>query len=103
VNDGLKDFCRDRPGILQIQIFDGLEIEAALLRPAGYDGKTKLPLVVRVHGGPTGGGETALIPGPTAGSARYAVLYPNMRGSTGYGQKFTEMNRADWGAATSRT
>ena len=27
----------------------------------------------------------------------YAVLYPNVRGSTGYGQQFVEMNRADWG------
>jgi dipeptidyl aminopeptidase/acylaminoacyl peptidase len=25
------------------------------------------------------------------------VIYPNVRGSTGYGQKFVEMNRADWG------
>jgi dipeptidyl aminopeptidase/acylaminoacyl peptidase len=27
----------------------------------------------------------------------YAVLYPNVRGSIGYGEKFMEMNRADWG------
>ena len=27
----------------------------------------------------------------------YAVIYPNIRGSIGYGQKFVEMNRADWG------
>ena len=25
------------------------------------------------------------------------MLYPNVRGSTGYGQRFVEMNRADWG------
>jgi dipeptidyl aminopeptidase/acylaminoacyl peptidase len=30
-------------------------------------------------------------------SRGYAVLYPNVRGSTGYGSKFVEMNRADWG------
>jgi dipeptidyl aminopeptidase/acylaminoacyl peptidase len=27
----------------------------------------------------------------------YAVFYPNIRGSIGYGQKFIEMNRGDWG------
>jgi len=31
-----------------------LEIEAELLKPADWDGKTKLPLVAYVHGGPTG-------------------------------------------------
>jgi dipeptidyl aminopeptidase/acylaminoacyl peptidase len=27
----------------------------------------------------------------------FAVLYPNVRGSTGYGEKFTQLNRGDWG------
>ena len=29
----------------------------------------------------------------------YAIFYPNIRGSVGYGQKFIEMNRGDWGGA----
>jgi len=34
------------------------------------------------------------------GGAGFAVLMPNnSRGSIGYGQKFAEMNRADWGGA----
>src|SRR5208337_2100325 len=53
VNDGLKDFTVIAPEFYKYKSFDGLEIEAALLKPAGYDGKTKLPLVVLVHGGPT--------------------------------------------------
>ena len=32
----------------------------------------------------------------------YAIFYPNIRGSIGYGQKFTELNRGDWGGADFR-
>ena len=35
--------------------------------------------------------------GPTAGRARLRGALPNVRGSTGYGQQFVEINRADWG------
>ena len=80
------------------QSFDGLEIEAALLTPPGYDGKTRLPLVALIHGGPTGSWRDAIEPwGQLLAARGYAVFYPNVRGSTGYGQKFIEMNRADWG------
>jgi dipeptidyl aminopeptidase/acylaminoacyl peptidase len=78
--------------------FDGLSIEAALLTPAGYDGKSRLPLVALIHGGPTGSWRDAIDPwGQLLAARGYAVFYPNVRGSTGYGQKFIEMNRADWG------
>jgi dipeptidyl aminopeptidase/acylaminoacyl peptidase len=98
VNDGWKDFAVTVPEFYKYKSFDGLEIEAALLRPAGYDGKTKLPLVVLPHGGPTGRWRDSIDSwGQLLAARGYAVLYPNVRGSTGYGQKFTEMNRADWG------
>jgi len=77
-----------------------LEIEAALVKPADWDGKTKLPLVVYVHGGPTGAWEDSVDAWSQLLAARgFAVLMPNIRGSIGYGQKFAEMNRADWGGA----
>ena len=98
VNDGLKDYAVAVPELYKYKSFDGLEIEAALLRPAGYDGKTKLPLVVLVHGGPTGRWRDSIDSwGQLLVTRGYAVFYPNVRGSTGYGQKFVEMNRADWG------
>ena len=69
-----------------------------MLKPAGYDGKTKLPLVTLVDGGPTGRWRDNIDSwGQLLAARGYAVLYPNVRGSIGYGQKFTEMNRADWG------
>ncbi len=98
LNDGLKDYAVSIPEVYKYKSLDGLEIEAALLRPAGYDGKTRLPLVVLVHGGPTGRWRDTIDTwGQLLVARGYAVFYPNVRGSTGYGEKFVEMNRADWG------
>jgi dipeptidyl aminopeptidase/acylaminoacyl peptidase len=98
LNEGLQDYAVAVPEVYKYKSFDGLEIESALLRPAGYDGKTKLPLVVLVHGGPTGRWRDSIDAwGQLLAARGYAVFYPNIRGSVGYGQKFVEMNRADWG------
>jgi dipeptidyl aminopeptidase/acylaminoacyl peptidase len=78
--------------------FDGLEIEATLLKPSTYDGKSKLPLIALIHGGPTGAWESSIEAwGQLLVARGYAVFYPNIRGSIGYGEKFLESNRADWG------
>jgi dipeptidyl aminopeptidase/acylaminoacyl peptidase len=98
VNDTWKEQGLIAPEFYKYKSFDGTEIGAALLKPAGYDGKPKLALVVRVHGGPTGNWGDSIDPwGQLLVAAGFAVFYPNVRGSIGYGQKFVEMNRADWG------
>jgi len=98
LNDALKPYGLIAPEFYKYKSFDGVEVEAALLKPAGYDGKSKLPTVVLVHGGPTGNWRDAVdIWGQLLVARGYAVLYPNVRGSVGYGEKFMEMNRADWG------
>jgi dipeptidyl aminopeptidase/acylaminoacyl peptidase len=89
-----------RPEIYKYKSFDGVEIEAALLKPANYDGKSKLPLITLVHGGPTGAWESIIEPwGQLLVARGYAIFYPNIRGSLGYGEKFVESNRGDWGGA----
>jgi dipeptidyl aminopeptidase/acylaminoacyl peptidase len=82
----------------------GVDIEAALLLPKGASigppaSKSQpVPLVVLVHGGPTGRWSDVFEPwGQLLASRGYAVLYPNVRGSVGYGEPFVEMNRSDWG------
>jgi dipeptidyl aminopeptidase/acylaminoacyl peptidase len=98
LNDSLETYGLIAPEFYKYKSFDGVEIEAALLKPAGYDGKSKLPAIVLVHGGPTGNWRDAVeIWGQLLVARGYAVLYPNVRGSVGYGEKFMEMNRADWG------
>ncbi|MGB7022369.1 MAG: S9 family peptidase [Candidatus Acidiferrales bacterium] len=80
--------------------FDGLEIEGELLKPLDYSGSGAVPLVVLVHGGPTGAWSDNIDSwGQLLASHGFAVAYFNIRGSTGYGEKFVEMNRADWGGA----
>lgn len=99
------------PEFFKYKSADGVEIEAALLLPPGSAraGSTAPPrarthpLVVLVHGGPTGRWSDAFEPwGQLLAARGYAVLYPNVRGSTGYGQAFVEKNRADWGGGDFR-
>jgi dipeptidyl aminopeptidase/acylaminoacyl peptidase len=73
----------------------GTDVVGGVLElPPDYDGKSKLPLVVGIHGGPTTSTKNAIEFDPHNGrmyfaTAGYAVLFPNYRGSTGYGDKFT--------------
>jgi dipeptidyl aminopeptidase/acylaminoacyl peptidase len=72
---------------------DGAEVGGVLELPPGYKKGDKLPLVVAIHGGPTTSTKADLNFDPHNGrlyfaAAGYAVLLPNYRGSTGYGDKF---------------
>jgi dipeptidyl aminopeptidase/acylaminoacyl peptidase len=101
VNDSWKQFKLATPEYYKYKSFDGTQIEAALLRPTGgsvASATTKLPLIALIHGGPTGRWSDAIEPwGQLLAARGYAVFYPNIRGSVGYGQKFVETNKADWG------
>lgn len=72
---------------------DGVEVEGILELPPDYaPDQGALPLVVELHGGPTDATLFYLrywIYGRTLFAAKgYALLSPNYRGSTGYGDKF---------------
>ncbi len=72
---------------------EGTEVGGVLELPFGYKKGDKLPLVVGLHGGPTTSTKADLNFDPHNGrlyfaAAGYAVLFPNYRGSTGYGDKF---------------
>jgi dipeptidyl aminopeptidase/acylaminoacyl peptidase len=103
LNQAWKQFALSQPDIYKYKSFDGLEIEAALLKPRGSEGQSKLPLIALIHGGPTGRwGYSIETWGQLLAARGYAVFYPNVRGSVGYGQKFVEMNRGDWGGGDFR-
>ena len=98
LNDSWKQYRLNAPEFYKYKSFDGLVIEAALLKPAGADPKNKLPLIALIHGGPTSNWQDSIeVWGQLLAARGYAVFYPNIRGSVGYGQEFIEMNRGDWG------
>jgi dipeptidyl aminopeptidase/acylaminoacyl peptidase len=82
---------------------DGKTIEGLLTSPVGYVAGTRVPLLVIVHGGPTGvfvrSYTGSASPYPVAGFATrgFAVLRCNIRGSGGYGREFRYSNYKDWG------
>jgi len=77
---------------------DGATIEGVLRKPADFDPAKKYPLLVVIHGGPTGVSDPTLSPGDSyypvqTWLARGAlVLQPNYRGSAGYGGAFRALN-----------
>jgi dipeptidyl aminopeptidase/acylaminoacyl peptidase len=96
-NESWDKIPLSEPEFLRYKSFDGTEIEGALLKPLGYQGG-RLPLIVLIHGGPTARWQDSFEAwGQMLVSRGYAVFYPNVRGSTGYGWQFLESNRADWG------
>lgn len=103
LNDAWKEFTLSAREVYKYKSFDGVEIEAALVRPAGAAEGAKLPLIALIHGGPTGNWQDSIeVWGQLLAAHGFAVFYPNIRGSTGYGEKFIEMNRGDWGGADFR-
>ena len=78
---------------------DGLPIMAYLTLPAGRDAKA-LPLIVNVHGGPWGRDHWGYNPEVQfLAGLGYAVLQPQFRGSTGFGDLHFKKSFAQWGLA----
>jgi dipeptidyl aminopeptidase/acylaminoacyl peptidase len=76
----------------------GLEIEAWLQKPHGYDPSRQYPLVLYIHGGPHSAyGEGWFDEFHNISGAGMWVLYTNPRGSSGYGADFTYSTRGRWG------
>ncbi|HZR26367.1 MAG TPA: S9 family peptidase [Vicinamibacterales bacterium] len=77
---------------------DGLEVEGMLWLPADYKPGTKLPLNLAVHGGPAGSWDVSFraIDHVYTGMG-WAVLEPNVRGSSSYGDALLRGNMHDIG------
>ena len=78
----------------------GTKVQAWLYRPPVSTPGTKHPLIVMVHGGPQGAWSDSWSyrwNPPLWAAQGYVVIAPNPRGSTGFGQKFTDEISGDWG------
>jgi len=79
---------------------DGLTIPAYLYRPPGVEAQDPAPAIVWIHGGPTSQFDDSWRRHWQVHyyvKHGYAVLLPNIRGSSGYGQEFELLNRGCWG------
>lgn len=79
---------------------DGVSISGFEIKPPGFSFENKYPLLVLIHGGPQGAwGESWSYRwnAQVFAGAGYVVFMPNPRGSTGYGQAFTDAVTGEWG------
>ena len=77
---------------------DGTAVNGLLTYPVGYVKGTKVPLLLRIHGGPNGQDQHSFSTERQMFAANgYAVLAVNYRGSSGRGQKYSRAIFADWG------
>ncbi len=92
-----KEFQLATREVIQWKSADGTTIEGILMKPADYDASRKYPLLVVIHGGPTGVDTALRAADRTYPLERFAakgalILKPNYRGSAAYGEKFRSLN-----------
>ncbi len=79
---------------------DKTRVQSFVVKPPNFEANRKYPVLFLIHGGPEGEwGEswTYRWNAQVFASAGYVIVMPNPRGSFGYGQKFTEDIKDDWG------
>jgi dipeptidyl aminopeptidase/acylaminoacyl peptidase len=110
-NNKLKQLTRSLPEeiaqenlvegeLIRYPSFDGKEIPAYLYKPKNLKPGERRPVIISVHGGPMAQSTKSwshlrqyLI------NQGYVVLVPNVRGSTGYGKTYHQLDDKDWGGA----
>ncbi len=87
------------PSLVYYESRDGMNIPAYLTVPVGVEPKN-LPTLIMPHGGPYSRDTNRFNYWVQyAAASGYAVLQPNFRGSTGYGDAFREAGHNQWGRA----
>jgi dipeptidyl aminopeptidase/acylaminoacyl peptidase len=91
---GLNVSNLPEPRLVRWQSFDGKQISGFLYMPPAGKFTGPRPVIVNIHGGPEGQSRPTFL-----GRGNYfleemgvAVIYPNVRGSTGYGKTFLSLD-----------
>ncbi len=101
-NPELASIGIGRSDVIRWKSKDGTEVEGLVVYPVGYDPGKRYPTMAFIHGGPAGNW-TETFPGNWGNFAHvwagqgWVSFFPNVRGSTGYGEKFLFANIRDWG------
>lgn len=96
---GGLDLSRNRePELLEIESFDGETMSGFLYRPDPERFPGPRPLILDIHGGPEGQSRPGFL-----GADNYllnelgiAIFLPNVRGSSGYGKRFLDLDNGPW-------
>jgi dipeptidyl aminopeptidase/acylaminoacyl peptidase len=113
-NDWFTSLQLGATSVLHWKAEDGMALEGLVTTPYGYRKDLRYPLIVAVHGGPSGAFTIGLAPQIAAIAAPselepyppqlyaacgFVVFMPNIRGSGGYGDAFRRSVVGDWGGA----
>ncbi|MBX7104937.1 MAG: S9 family peptidase [Gemmataceae bacterium] len=96
----LEQLDLPKPESVTVKGANGDPMQMWILKPPGFDPAKKWPVAYLVHGGPQGAWEDgwSFRWCPQLWAAQgYVVALPNPRGSTGFGQKYTDEITGDWG------
>ncbi len=97
LSDQIRPFTLSTREVISWKSKDGATIEGILQKPADFDRTKKYPLLVVIHGGPTGIDQPAIradrnYPTELFVAKGALILRPNYRGSAGYGEKMRSLN-----------
>ncbi|MDM5248235.1 S9 family peptidase [Lysinibacillus sp. G4S2] len=97
-----EEFLKTRelsvPEAVEFEGADGWKVSGWMMKPVGYEEGEKYPLILEIHGGPHAMyANTYFNEFQILAAQGFAVLYTNPRGSHGYGQKFVDAVRGDYG------
>ncbi len=96
-SDQISDWKVAKSEIISWPSEDGATIDGVLHKPADYDPSKKYPLLIVIHGGPTGISTPQPVPAYVYPQVQWLnkgalILRPNYRGSAGFGEAFRSLN-----------
>ncbi|MDR0268569.1 S9 family peptidase [Paenibacillus sp.] len=87
-----------KPEEFQFTTGDGWPMQGWIIKPIGFEDRSKVPAVLEIHGGPqVMYGHTFMHEFQLLAAAGFAVIYTNPRGGHGYGQTHVNTVRGDYG------
>ncbi|HEX8131342.1 MAG TPA: S9 family peptidase [Pyrinomonadaceae bacterium] len=99
----MRQFALSEPEELNFRSADNTRVQGWLMKPLNFRETERYPLILAIHGGPHGMYGYGFNAAFQAYAARgYGVLFINPRGSTGYGQKFSDGTLREWGGGDYR-
>jgi dipeptidyl aminopeptidase/acylaminoacyl peptidase len=98
----LKDIEFGEVSSFTFRGWHGEAVQAWQVKPPGFDPSRKYPLLLLMHGGPEGAWNNEFHYRWNAqlfAAAGYVIIEPNFHGSTGFGLKFMDAIKGQWGGA----